>query len=62
MNKVFKGGFLNGYRTYITASVGILSAIAAYLVGDTDIFITLQSIFTLAGIFFLRKSNEPKEK
>lgn len=62
MNKLFKGGFLNGYRTYIMSGVGIMSAIAAYVVGDTDIFITLQSIFTLGGIYFLRKSNEPKDK
>lgn len=62
MNKFFNGGFLNGYRTYIMSGVGILSAIAAYIVGDTDIFIMLQSIFTLGGIYFLRKSNENKGK
>lgn len=62
MNKVFKGGFLSGYRTYIISGAGIISAVAAYLVGDTDIFIMMQSIFTLGGIFFLRKSNEPKDK
>ncbi len=62
MNRFYKGGFLSGYRTYIMSSVGILSAIAAYVVGDSDIFITLQSVFTLGGIFFLRKSNEPKDK
>ena len=62
MNKFFKGGFLSGYRTYIVSGVGIISAIAAYLIGDNDIFITLQSIFTLGGIFFLRKSNEQKDK
>ena len=62
MNKFFKGGLLSGYRTYIMSGVGILSAVVAYLVGDTDIFIMLQSIFTLGGIYFLRKSNEPKDK
>ena len=41
MNRFYKGGFLSGYRTYIMSSVGILSAIAAYVVGDSDIFITL---------------------
>ena len=50
MNKFCKGGFLAGHRTYIMSGVGIMSAIAAYLVGDSDIFITLQSIFTLGGI------------
>ena len=62
MNKFFKGGFLNGYRTYIMSGVGIMSAIAAYMVGDTDILIMLQSIFTFGGIFFLRKSNKQKDK
>ena len=60
MNKIIKGGFLSGYRTYIISGVGILSAIGAYLVGDTDIFVMLQSVFTLGGIYFLRKSNENK--
>lgn len=60
MEKFFKGGCLAGHRTYIISTIGILSAIGAYLVGDSDIFITLQSIFTLGGIYFLRKSNENK--
>lgn len=60
MNKIIKGGFLAGHRTYIISGVGILSAVGAYLVGDTDVFVMLQSIFTLGGIYFLRKSNETK--
>ncbi len=60
MNKFFNGGFLSGHRTYIISGVGILSAITAYLVGDSDIFVAMQSIFTLGGIYFLRKSNENK--
>lgn len=60
MNKFISGGFLAGRRTYIISAVGILSAIGAYLVGDSDIFVMLQSIFTLGGIYFLRKSNENK--
>jgi hypothetical protein len=36
--------------------------VAAYLVGDTDVFATLQTIFTLGGIYFLRKSNETKKE
>jgi len=56
MNKIFKGGFLAGQRTYIISGVGILSASAAYLVGDIDIFGALQTIFTLGGIYFLRRS------
>lgn len=60
MKKVITGGFLSGYRTYIISSVGILSAIGAYMVGDTDVFTMLQAIFTLGGIYFLRKSSEKK--
>jgi hypothetical protein len=62
MSEFFKGGYLSGYRTYIISATGILSALAAYLVGDSDIFTMLQAIFTLGGIFFLRKSNETKGK
>ncbi len=58
MNKVISGGFLRGQRTYIISGIGILSAIGGYLVGDTDIFMMTQSVFTLGAIFFLRKSNE----
>lgn len=60
LNKLIRGGFLSTRRTYIMSGVGIISAIAAYLVGDTDIFIMLQSVFALGGIYFLRKSNKPK--
>lgn len=62
MNKIIKGGFLTGHRTYIISGIGILSAIGAYLVGDVDVFTMLQSIFTLGGIYFLRKSSETKGK
>ncbi len=60
MNKIIRGGYLTGYRTYIISAVGILSAIASYVVGDSDLFTALQAIFTLGGIYFLRKSNETK--
>lgn len=62
MHKVIKGGFCAGHRTYIISGIGILSAIGAYLVGDTDIFTMLQAIFTLGGIYFLRKSSDKKSK
>lgn len=62
MNKFIKGGCLADRRTYIMAGVGILSAIAAYMVGDTDIFTMLQAIFTLGGIYCLHKSSENKGK
>lgn len=60
MQKIISGGFLSGHRTYIISGIGILSAVGAYLVGDTDIFTMLQSVFTLGGIYFLRKSSETK--
>ena len=60
MQKIISGGFLSGHRTYIISGIGILSAVGAYLVGDTDIFTMLQSVFTLGGIYFLRKSSEAK--
>jgi len=62
MRKIIKGGFCAGHRTYIMSGIGILSAVAAYMVGDTDIFTMLQAIFTLGGIYFLRKSSETKSK
>ena len=61
MNKIIKGGFLAGHRTYILAAIGIVTALGAYLVGDVDVFGALQTIFTMGGIFFLRKSNEAKK-
>ncbi|MBO5696087.1 MAG: hypothetical protein J6S06_01075 [Alphaproteobacteria bacterium] len=58
MKKIFTGGFLCGYRTYLISGAGILSALCAYLAGDSDLFSTAQAVFTLASIYFLRKSND----
>lgn len=62
MDKFIKGGYLSDRRSHIMGAVGILSAAAAYLVGDSDVFAMLQAIFTVGGIYFLRKSSEPKGK
>ncbi len=62
LQKIIHGGFLAGHRTYILSGLGIVSAVVSYLVGDTDLFLTLQSVFTLGGIYFLRKSGETKRK
>ena len=62
IQKIIHGGSLAGHRTYILSGVGILSAIAAYLVGDADLFMTMQSVFTLGGIYFLRKSKDTKRR
>ncbi|MBD5400146.1 hypothetical protein HDR61_00120 [bacterium] len=60
IGKIVRGGFFADRRTHIMSGVGIISAVAAYLVGDSDIFVMLQAIFTLGGIYFLRKTNDTK--
>jgi len=62
MNKIINGGYLKGKKTYVVSSVGIVSAIGAYLIGDEDIFTMLQTIFTLAGIYFLKQESSTKGK
>jgi hypothetical protein len=42
--------------------VGIISAIAAYLVGDSDIYATVQALIAVAGVYMLHKSNQNKGK
>lgn len=60
---LIRGGALADKKTYIMSGVGILSAVASYLVGDSDIFVLCQALFTLGGIYFIRKSdNENKGK
>ena len=63
MVNLVNGGILADKKTDIMSGVGILSAVASYLVGDTDIFVMLQAIFTIGGIYFIRKSdNKTKGK
>ena len=62
MNKIIKGGYLQGKKTYVVSSVGIISAIGAYLIGDEDIFSTMQTIFMLGGIYFLKQESSTKGK
>jgi len=62
IRKIIRGGFLRDRRTHIMSAVGILSAVAAYLVGDSDVFAMLQAVFTLGGIYFLNKSSKTKGK
>lgn len=57
MQKIIRGGWLADRRTHIMSAVGAMSAIAAYLVGDSDVFVLCQVLFTLGGIYFIRKSN-----
>jgi hypothetical protein len=37
---------LKGYKTYITAGVAVISAVAAYLVGDVNLADTAQIVLT----------------
>lgn len=39
---------LKGYKTYIIGSVTIISAVAAYLVGDAELADTIQLVVTAA--------------
>jgi hypothetical protein len=60
---ILQGGQLRGKKTYITAITGIVSAFGLYLSGELDIFLTMQTIFPMLGILFLRKSiSETKEE
>ena len=45
---------LKGYRTYVMAGLGVLSAAASYLVGDTNLMTALNAGFTAAAVAFLR--------
>ena len=56
-SNLIRGGLLADKKTYIMFGVGTLSAIASYLVGDTDIFVMFQAIFTLDVIYVMHKSD-----
>ncbi len=60
MHRIICGGFLSDRRTYVMSAVGVLSAVASYIVGDADIFAMLQAIFTIGGIYFLHKPTDKK--
>ena len=62
MNKFINGGYLKNRKTYVVSTVGIMSAVGAYLIGDEDIFTMLQTVFTLSGIYFLKQESSTKGK
>ncbi len=62
MGKLLNGGWCAGKRKYVMGGVGLLSAFAAYLVGDSNIFVFLEAVCAFAGIYFLSKSNQNKGK
>lgn len=37
---------LKGYKTYIVAAVAVVSAVAAYLVGDVSLAAAVQAVIT----------------
>ena len=43
-----------GYKTYITAGVAVVSAVASYLVGDADLMQTANLVFTALLAAFVR--------
>lgn len=45
-----------GYKTYITAGVAVVSAVAAYLVGDATLMQSAQLVFTALLGAFVRNS------
>ncbi|MDR1826476.1 MAG: hypothetical protein LBQ49_02165 [Rickettsiales bacterium] len=53
--RIYKGGILAGHRTYLIAFAGIMSALSSYLAGDSNLLETLNAIFPLAAIYYLRK-------
>jgi hypothetical protein len=55
MANIINGGFLAGKKTYISAGMGIISAIATYLYGELNLVELIQTISPLAAIIFLRK-------
>ncbi len=56
MADIFNGGFLAGKKTYISAGIGIISALATYLYGELNLTQLIQAVTPLASIIFLRKS------
>lgn len=62
MNKFIRGGFFANRRTQIMTAVGIVSAVCAYLVGDSDLFAAIQAIIAVAAVYMLDKSKQNKGK
>ena len=62
MSNFIHGGFFANRKTQIMTCVGIASALCAYLVGDSDLFATLQALIAIGGVYMLHKSNKTKGK
>ena len=46
--------FLAGYKTYLTAAAGVLTALAAFAVGEIDIVGLVTAVFAALGLASLR--------
>ncbi len=62
MNKFIQGGFFKRQKNQIMFGVGVLSALCAYLVGDSDLFAMLESVIAIGGVYLLHKSSKNKGK
>ncbi|MBO4683663.1 MAG: hypothetical protein J5611_03780 [Alphaproteobacteria bacterium] len=62
MNKFISGGFFANRSTKIMAAAGALSALCAYLVGESDLFATVQTFAAIGGAYWLHKSKQNKGK
>lgn len=60
MSKFISGGFFANRKTQIMTGVGFISALAAYLVGDSDLFAVIQALVAIGGIYMLHKSKQNK--
>lgn len=54
MADIINGGFLSGKKTFITAGVGVIGALAAYLTGDASIIEAFQTIIVSLSAAGLR--------
>lgn len=62
MNKFISGGFLANRRTQIMAAAGALSAMCAYLTGESDLFAFAQTVVAICAAYWLQKSKQNKGK
>ena len=62
MSKFISGGFFANRKTQIMTVAGIISAICAYLVGDSDLFAVIQALLAIGGVYMLHKSKQNKGK
>lgn len=51
---LMSGGFLAGYRTYIGAGLTVLSAVAGYAMGETNLVQTIEVVGAGLGLAGLR--------